>query len=186
MSKLYVVNATGQNRQIYYRLDFTVDDQGRRTDTRLVPPKMITIPARQQMQFGGELHPQELHEIIQQLEATCGAVSTEEIRTAKARGVVKLVWSQDRPVPRPILEDVVNHNVGILSDQGAERRRSLAVAADAGLTQLVERPLPKLEMEFEQVEEDADLPGMLKEGLRIRHPEIDRPTPKRGRPRKVA
>ena len=53
MARLYVANCTGQHRIVNYRLDFTVDDQGRRTSERLVPYKSQQVPARQQMMFGG-------------------------------------------------------------------------------------------------------------------------------------
>lgn len=182
MARLYVVNATGQNRIVNYRLDYTVDDQGRRTSERLVPYKSITIPARQQVPFGGDLHPLQIADIVEQLERTCGAVHVDAIRTAKAKGVVKMVWSQDKPVTLAVCRDVVDHNINRLSEQGEERRRTLALVADAQLTQLVDKPLPKLEMEFEQMEEDPDLPGRLTEGLRVNHkPQAEKASKPRSR-----
>lgn len=187
MARLYVVNCTGQNRIVNYRLDYTVDEQGRRTSERLVPYKSITIPARVQMPFGGDLFPGQLEQIVQQLEQTCGAVNVSEVRTAKARGVVKMIWSEGKPVPVAVLKDVVQHNMGRLAEIGEERRRSLAMVADVQLSNLIDRPAPKLEMEFEQVEEDPDLPAArLEEGLRISRPAANDPAPKRGRSRKAA
>lgn len=187
MARLYVVNATGQNRVVNYRLDYTVDDQGRRTSERLVPYRTQMIPARQQMPFGGDMHPMQISDIVQQLERTCGAVSVDQIRTAKKMGVVRMVWQEDRPIPRAILKDVVEHNVGLLSEQGATRRRQLALVADQQLTNMIDKTPAKLEMEFEQVEEDADLPGRLTEGLRVKHGDrVDNPPAKRTRSRKVA
>ena len=168
MARLYVVNCTGQNRIVNYRLDFTVDEQGRRTSERLTPYKSVNIPARSQMPFGGDLFPTQMEQIVQQLESACGAVNINEIRTAKARGPVKMIWSEGKPVPVSILKDVVAHNMGKLSELGEARRRNLAIAADMQLSNLIERPSPKMEMEFEQVEEDPDLPAKrLTEGLRI-------------------
>lgn len=186
MARLYVVNCTGQNRIVNYRLDYTVDDQGRRTSERLVPFKSITIPARAQVPFGGDLHPLQISDIVGQLERTCGAVHVDDVRTAKKMGVVKMIWSQDKAVSFAVLKDVVDHNINRLSEQGAERRRTLALVADQQLTNLVDRPLPKLEMEFEQVEEDPDLPGRLTEGLRVNHKPAPQEAPKRRSSRRVA
>lgn len=182
MSRLYVVNCTGQHRIVNYRLDYTVDDQGRRTSERLMPYKSITIPARQQAPFGGDLHISQVEDIVQQLESTCGAVNVNDIRTAKAKGPVKMIWSLDKPVTVAVLKDVVQHNMGALTEQGANRRRQLALVADAQLSQLVEREPVKMEVEFEQMEEDADLPGRLAEGLRMgRRPENKAPPLKKAR-----
>ncbi len=193
MARLYVCNATGQNRIVNYRLDYTVDNEGRRTSERLVPYKSIMVPARTQMPFGGDLHPMQISEIVQQIEKTCGAVAAENIRTAKRMGVVKMVWQQDRPISRAVLKDVVDHNMGLLSDQGAERRRTLALAVDMQMTdhtaQFGMRAPAKLEMEFEGVEEDENLPdpSRLTEGLRVAHRPAAAPEPRKvGRPRKAA
>ncbi len=183
MSKLYVVNCTGQQRQINYRMDYTVDDQGRRTDSRLMPYRSQLVPARQQMQLGGDWYPGQIEDIVQQLEATCGAVNAFEIKKAKTLGVVKLVWQLDRPVAQAVLKDVVDHNVELLSDQGAARRRQLALAADTTLGQLIGADPTKMELEFEQVEDEADFGARLTEGLRVKHRAPEAPAPKRSRRR---
>lgn len=179
MSRLYVVNCTGQNRIVNYRLDYTVDDQGRRTSERLVPYKSITVPARAQVPFGGDLHITQVQDIVQQLEKTCGAVEVSNVRTAKRMGVVKMIWSLDKPVTISVLKDVVSHNTITLSDQGAARRRQLALVADAQLGRLIDGDPVKLEMEFEQMEEDEDLPGRLTEGLRVQRDPRQNPAPRK-------
>lgn len=184
MAKLYVVNCTGQHRAVNYRLDYTIDDQGRRTSERLMPYKTINIEPRRQIQFGGEYHPSQISELVEQLEATCGAVNVDNVRTAKKMGVVKMIWSVDKTVPLPILKDVVEHNRERLSQLGAERRERLALMADAGLTQLAGSTLPKLEVEFEQVEEDENFQGRLTEGLRLNYG--NSPRGRGGRGRKAA
>lgn len=187
MARLYVVNCTGQNRVVNYRLDFTVDEQGRRTSERLNPYKSITIPPRTQVPFGGDLFTTQLEQIVQQLEATCGAVNVNDIRTAKARGPVKMLWSEGKPIALPILKDVVEHNMQALTEIGEERRRRLAMAADVQLAGLIEREPPKLEMEFEQVEDDPDLPGKrLEEGLRIQRRPSPAPSPAKSKGRRKA
>ena len=179
MAKLYVVNCTGQNREIYYRLDYTIDDTGRRISERLVPYRKQTIPARQQVQFGSDWHAVQIQEIIGQLEKTCGAVHVDMVRTAKKMGVVKLIWQLDKPISYPILKDVVDHNAHLLSDQGAARRAQLALAADTNLASILGQEPTKMEMEFEQFEEDPDLPGKLAEGIRVKRDSSPAPAPKK-------
>lgn len=184
MSKLYVVNATGQNRSVNYRLDYTVDDQGRRTSERLVPYKTQSIRAREQVQFGTDWHPLQVQSIIAQLEETCGAHHVDAIRTAKRMGVVKMVWSLDKPVSAAVLRDVVDHNMGVLSTQGEQRRRNLAIAADLNLQTILNAEPQKLEMEFEGVDNDADAPK-LTEGFRVKR-DVAAPKPKPSRARRAA
>lgn len=186
--RLYVVNCTGQNRAVNYRLDYTVDDLGRRTSEKLVPYRTQLVPARQQMPFGGDWHPLQIQDIVEQLEKTHGAVNAINVRTAKRMGVVKMIWQEDKPVSRPICEDVMAHNMGLLSEQGATRRRQLALVADQQLANLIDKPVAKMEMEFEQVEEDADLPTSrrLEEGLRVRHESHGPAEPAKRRTRRAA
>jgi hypothetical protein len=173
MAKLYVVNCTAQLRQVFYRLDFSVDEKGNRIDGRALPPKYIEIPAGAQVQFGGDLFPGQIEQLVQQLEFSCGAVNVNEVRTAKAQGVVKLIWSLDKPVPRPVCEDVKAHNMGTLTQIGVERRRNLAIISDFGLQQIAEQNgsgnSARFDMEFESVgEEDPEMTApRLEEGLRI-------------------
>jgi hypothetical protein len=184
MSRLFVVNCTAQNRQVYYRLDFAVDGNGNRMDARILPPKYLEIPAGAQVQFGGDLFPGQADQLIQQLEFSAGAVAMDQIRTAKANGVVKLIWSLDKPIPRAICDDVKAHNMGRLADLGVERRKNLAIVSDYGLRELANElggnQSAGLEMEFESVgQSDPDMTApKLEEGLRINS------TGKRGRSRK--
>lgn len=181
MARLYICNATGQNRIVNYRLDYTVDDMGRRTSERLVPYKSQLIPARAQVQFGGDFHPMQISDIVQQLELNCGAVHVDAIRTAKKIGVVKLIWSQDRSISKAVCVDVIDHNMGLLTDQGAERRQRLALVIDQQLTNLIEKTPPKLEVEFESVGEDSEFHEALAEGIRVNHATKAPPPPTKKR-----
>jgi hypothetical protein len=186
MARLYVVNATGQNLIVNYRLDFTIDDLGRRTSEKLVPYKFLQIPARQQVPFGGDWHPIQIAEIVQQLEKAYGAAHVSNVKTAKLRGRVKIVWSQDQKVSHAICNDVYHHNLGFLTDQGEERRRNLAVLADMQLTDLIDKTPPKMELEFEGVEDDEDGPARLTEGIIVKHRAAPPPPAKRTRARRAA
>lgn len=189
MSRLFVVNCTAQNRQVYYRLDFAVDGNGNRMDARTIPPKYLELKAGEQVQFGGELFPGQADQLIQQLEFSAGAVGLDEIRTAKAKGVVKLIWSLDKSIPRVICDDVKAHNMGMLTDLGVKRRQNLAIVSDYGLREIAgemgNTQSTGFEMEFESVgQSDPDMTApKLEEGLRIQNKGESAPRG-RGRPAK--
>ena len=157
MGKLYVTNTTGQNQIVNWRLDF--DERGNSANYRLSPYKSLPIPARTQVQFGGDWHITQITEIVDQLISGWGAVSPDQIRTAKARGPIKMIYSLDRPVALPILKDVVAHNISELSEQGMKRRQNLALVANAQMNVAIEHEAPKFEIEFETEEgtEDSDM-----------------------------
>lgn len=187
--KLFVSNCTGQNRVVYIRLDYAVDENGRRVNEKTPPPRMRELGAREQVMFGEFIHPSQMQETIEQLEAM-GAVHVDAVRTAKMTGQVKMVWSQDKPIPYPLLKDVVEHNMEYLSEEGTLRRQRLAVASDALLTRdiaaIPEVGEPRMfEAEFESdEEEDPDTPGLVAQGVTIPHTRRapDKPKPKtRGR-----
>jgi hypothetical protein len=151
---------------------------------------MQEIPARMQIQFGGELYPTQMTDIIQQLESTFSAVHADAIRTAKAKGRVKMVWQQDKPISAAVMKDVYEHNVGYLKEDGVQRRKIAALVADrivSGVTN--EYPDVKeptlMEVEFEaDDEEETDTPGLVEEGYRVARSNTT--APKRGRARRAA
>jgi len=158
MAKLFVVNATGQDMVVNFRTEFTVNDRGERTTERNRPYKSITVPARKQVLFGGDLVIEHIHKIIRQIERSCNAVPMQEIRTAKARGPVRMIYNIDREIPRAILKDVVQHNLAALTELGEERRRRLAVGASFTMGQLSDptATVANTEVEFESVGDTSD------------------------------
>lgn len=189
--KLFCANCTGQNFIVFTRVDYSVDDQGNKVGgDRSLPPRMQEIPARAQIQFGGELFPGQMSDIVQQLEATFGAYPASDIRTAKAKGQVKMLWQQDKPISAPIMKDVYEHNIGFLSEEGVKRRRTLAVAADRAMADITGaipdvKQSAVMEVEFEADDEEDPLsPGLVEEGYRVSR--STESAPKRGRPRKFA
>ena len=189
MAKLFVANCTGQRVGVNYRLDFSLDGEGRPLYGQPNRPyRTIYIEPREQIPFGGDWHITQISELVQVLENSCGAVHLNDIKTAKAKGPVKLIWSQDKPIPLAILKDVYLHNVAELSSEGDKRRRRLALAANMGINTAAEGNLQTFEMEFETESStvDQDLPSpTLEAGLRIINEPGQRPGPK-GRSRKAA
>jgi hypothetical protein len=90
--RIFVLNATGQNQLFNYRLDYLVDDKGHRMPGTAKPYRSLPIPARTQIQLGGDWDPVQASEIIEQLESSAsGGVHLMNIKTAKAVGQVRLV-----------------------------------------------------------------------------------------------
>ena len=108
-----------------------------------------------------------------------------DIRTAKAKGLVRLVWNQDLPIPRAVVDDVIGHNKGVLVQDGERRRRQMAIAADYRLREIADetgiRAESPLEMEFEMAGDGDDEISKLESGFRVQATEAHRG---RGRPRK--
>lgn len=191
MSKLYVLNPTNQRQQVYYRIDFALDEKGNRIEGRKLPPKYQIIEPGHQVQFGPEFMPTEVGDVIQQIEESNNAVCVDHIKTAKAKGVVRLVWALDTHITRPICEDVMAHNMDRLSDIGAKRRRAMAINTDYALREIFNDPQNELNgqqiglvMEVESTgQEDPNYTApRLAEGLKIQTP-ADAPEPQRGRRR---
>ena len=186
MSLLFVLNPTVQHKRVWYRLDYSLDGDGNKIHGRENHPKYLDIPAGHQIKFGGDWHVMQISEIVQQLEFGAGAVPMADIKTAKAKGLVHLVWNQDTPIPRPICEDVKAHNMGYLTQEGDERRHRMAVAADYRLREISEETgmgdAPSLEMEYEMAGEGDEEVSRLERGFRVQRP-ADAPRG-RGRPRK--
>lgn len=195
MVLLYIANPTNQHRQVTYRLDYTVDDKGNRTSTSLLPFKHQDIPAGQQRPVGGDLHITQVEEIVKQL-SPYGLVAMMEMKTAKARGKVPLIFNLDRPVPRAIMQDAQDHNMGVLSGEGETRRRAAAIASSNALANQVSgQGIPdvkepgKFELEFEQVTQDENYAKTnLAEGLKVvrGHGQPAPKPPTRSRRRKAA
>lgn len=192
--RIYIANPTNQPKTVNYRLDYTVDEHGNRTSQRLLPYRTENIPAGRQVPVGGDLFISQIEEIVKQL-APYGLVAQLEMKTAKARGKVALIFNLDKPVPAAIMKDAQDHNAGVLNTQGADRRRLAAVASNDSLANAVSgQGIPdikepkKFEVEFEQMTADENYPDAnLADGLKVIRNHAKPPAaPKRARARKAA
>lgn len=155
--RIYVLNATGQNQIFNYRLDYLVDSDGNKMVGTAKPYRSLPIPARTQIQLGGDWDPVQAQEIISQLEsAAAGGVHLMDIKTAKAKGQVRLVWQQDKIIPRAICDDVFHHNVHYLSSEGERRRKQMALAGNATADAIVGEAASAFSMEVETVDQASD------------------------------
>lgn len=184
--RIYVLNATGQHQVFNYRFDFLVDDEGRKMVGTAKPYRTLEIPARTQVQLGGDWNPVQAQELIQQIEASAvGGVHVQNVKTAKAKGQVRLVWSQDKIIPRAICDDVFHHNVQYLAGEGERRRQQMALANSATTDAAIGEVASGFAIEVETVDESSDsVSPRLDRGYRVDKTARAAP-PKQGR-RKAA
>ena len=181
--RIYVLNATGQNQIFNYRLDYMVDDKGNRMPGTAKPYRSLSIPARQQIPLGGDWNPIQAQEIIQQLEnEAVGGVHLMAIKTAKARGQVRLVWQQDKAIPRAICDDVFHHNVGYLSTEGERRRKQMALGNNATADAAIGEEASSFAIEVETIEPASDsVDPSLSAGYRVSKAASPKTAPKASR-----
>lgn len=155
--RIYVLNATGQNTVFNYRFDFLVDGDGRKMVGTAKPYRTLQVPARTQVQLGGDWDPVQAQELIEQLERpACGGTHVSNIKTAKAAGVVRLVWSQDKTISRAICDDVYQHNIAYLAGDGDRRRKQMALANSATTDAAIGQIASGFAIELETVTEGTD------------------------------
>lgn len=185
MGKIYVVNCTGQFTDLHYRTAFAIDPNGNRMDGRNLAPIVKHMRPGEQVELGKDFSVNEITAVIEELEKF-GAAPVEDVRTAKAKGFVRFVYSLDKPVPRPVCVDVKEHNLGFLTVKGDELRKRAAIASDHNIRRTIaditgqEDAGPKVEIEFSAAETLDEKASGFEQGFRIE------PAPRgRGRPRKA-
>lgn len=146
MPRLFVANCTNQNYTFYYRLDFRAEGQDINPNLKI--PKTLPIRSGRQIPFPGDLHEQQIKELISQLRRY-GALDVSEVK-GKIRTVVPLVFSIGSPVSEHIMRHVHGLNNGIKINEGEVRRSAAAVAANEALTSHVGDAPPEFEVSIEQ------------------------------------
>ena len=90
------------------------------------------------------------------------------IKTAKAKGQVRLVWQQDKTIPRAICDDVFHHNVHHLSSEGERRRQQMALGNSATADAAIGESAASFAIEVETVTTaDDSVDPSLSAGYRI-------------------
>ena len=183
--RIFVLNATGQIQIFSYRLDFMTDEKGHRIPGTAKPFRSLPIPARTQMPLGGDWDPVQAGEIIRQLEnPAVGGVHLMDIKTAKVKGQVRLVWQQDKAIPRAICDDVYHHNVNYLSMEGERRRRQMALGNNATADAAIGESASSFAIEVETVEAaDDSVDPTITAGYRVKK---NAPAPRSARKKRAA
>lgn len=175
--KLYVGNCTKQKQRIYYRLDFAPD--GSQTQNpKFNPPRHQDIPPGRQLPLGGELQIHQIEAIVSQLN-TYGMVGASEVGQLKK--YAPYVFDVDKPVSARVLQAVIDVNDRVKSEEGSQRRKKAAIAANQNLVaQIAEENFrvaqdnltmnekPLFEVGIEQ-EEPGEGPSIA-EGFKIEYP----------------
>lgn len=188
MAKLYIANCTQQNQHIYYRLDVMADGE-RSTIQRFNPPKKSPlIKAGKQIPLGNDLHPNQIAELVDQLNRF-GMAGVADL--SRLQGVVPWLFNIDIPVTPNQIRAVVQHNAGVLTYEGKARREAAAVAAGhvvqaSGIDDHIETK--KFEVTVEQIEDENTKGPLISEGFKVasRIEDVPQAKNKGGRPRKAA
>lgn len=182
--KLYIANCTRQTMQLHYRLDFQNDgalDPRRQAQQA----KQQTIQAGKQDIIGGDLHLNQIQDIVDQLQKY-GLRAVKEVPELKttvkrldpnSRSPVPMIFNVDRSVSLDTIKTVMAINANIQVDQGVERRRRAAVAvpdiiahrvneqfAQAGLD---ETATDNVQTAFEQLEQSEAGEKTIAEGYKV-------------------
>lgn len=173
MPKLWIANATSQVQQFTYWLPE-------------MPRSFVQeVPIGSQTMIAGKDLPQSaIDGILKQHEIYGLASANQAFRQRKFSGVV---YSIDKPVRLDILQELVNHHRGVLTERGKQLRQEAAIATDDYIqNQMMDQQMPgrlqELEMLVEETERDQrdDSPEVA-EGTRVSHREADDKAPPRRR-----
>ena len=164
MQKLYIANCTRQHQTICYRLDFDRDGTRMPNPQQRMPLEERIAPGKQEPLSGGELHENAIAHIIRQL-TPFGLLHVKE--TSRQDGVCPWVYDLDRPVAPEIIAEVFAYNQGVRSEEGKERRRLAAVAANEFLNDKAGEQPRALEVSVEQLDQSEFQESRIEEGYRI-------------------
>jgi len=191
MSKLYIANTLKQAQIIFYRMEFD-SDGGPNAMRRFQPAKQSpTIPKGRQIVLGGDLAMPQIENIVAQLERV-GLVAEKDVNHLV--GLVPYLYNVDHPVRAESIKKVLDHNSGVLVNQGRVRREAAAIAARASLeTEAQQAQInPSLyEASIETEDAGENDVGTVDEGYRVENkiadvPEAQRPSPSKIKSRRGA
>jgi hypothetical protein len=185
MAKLYIANPTRQRQVVCYRLDFNKDGEpeGLR---RFQPARQQDVEPGRQVQLGGDMHMNQITDIVEQL-AAYGLIGVVDV--PRMQGKVTYLYSIDRPVPAEAMRKVIAHNEAVLIDDGKGRRMRAAVATNELVQQTVSHqfaergiddvPVDRTSVTFEQEEQSEAGEKRIAEGYKVSPDAPMRPTPRK-------
>jgi len=173
MSRLYIANCTKQNQMIYYRLDFNNRGEPEK-NARFQPAKQQEIPPGRQIILGGDFHPTQIEDIVQQL-VPYGLIGVTDVPRQKK--VAPFVFNVDKPVPADIMRNVSHINSEVQIEEGKLRRQKAAIAVNDLVTQRVaaeflnqgvtDEPTQNLSLAIEQEEQSENGEKRIAEGFKV-------------------
>jgi hypothetical protein len=178
MASLFIANCTQQTREIYYRLDFDVDGKKKDTNRRFEPARKQTIPPGKQALIGSSgMHMMQIEDIVGQL-VPYGLHGVVDLARREPLTTVPLVFNVEKPVPKAVMERVVEENKIALVNQGKERRQKAAIGTNNMVQQTLARQMAAaniestdepigVEVAFEQLEQSEAGEKRIEEGYRV-------------------
>ena len=173
MSRLYIANCTKQNQTVYYRLDFNNRGEPEK-NTRFQPAKQQEIPPGRQIILGGDFHPTQIEDIVQQL-VPYGLIGVTDVPRQKV--VAPFVFNVDRPVPADIMRNISAVNSAVQIEQGKMRRQKAAIAVNDLVSQRVaqeflnqgitDEPTQDISLAIEQEDQSEAGEKMIAEGFKV-------------------
>lgn len=166
--RLYIANVTRQEHIVCYRL-------GASAGQKFTPHKQQPIPAGRQVQVGGDFTMPQIDEIVHQL-APYGMIGVVDVPRL-GKNIAPLVYNIDRPVSTEVMRKVRGGNELVMIEDGSDRRRKAAVAANNLVQQAVaeeyaknnvdQEPPDKTEVTFEQLDQSEEGEKRIEEGYRV-------------------
>lgn len=155
--KMYLGNCTQQNQVIFYRLP------------GIPSPRQQEVRIGTQIQIAGELTPEQIDSIVNQLRPY-GMVRVDEIDRTKP--FIGMCYQMDKPIKIELIMRAIEHNKIVLTERGQRIRQEAAVATTQTIEQqLAGTPgaLKSLEIEVSEVPaKDGMTPSTgFNEGLRV-------------------
>ena len=159
MGYLHIANCLRQDQIIVYRLG--VNREGD-VDERLKfsAPKSQTIKGcsdgriRQEV-LGGDLHPNQMNQIIEQLEIY-GLIAAMDVPNNLPKRQVPYIYNIGAPVPPEAMKAVYDHNFETKTYEGADRRKKAAVGANRALMDQTGNTPGEFDVEIEQEDPSPD------------------------------
>src|ERR1700680_4580579 len=175
MSRLCIANPTLQHQIICYRLDYSKEGE-LNANSKYQPARQQDCAPGRQVLIGGDFHPMQIKEIVEQL-TTFGLIKIEDV-TRLGRMPVTYIASVDKAVPAAVIQMVRDHNSQLRVEEGHERRKKAAVASEQIVQNTVANQLADFGIEaqperttvaFEQLDQSEAGEKRIEEGYKIEH-----------------
>jgi hypothetical protein len=160
-----------------YRLEFNEKGQERRD-----APCQQDVPARKQVQFGGDMTLDQLETVVGQL-TRYGMIGCVDV--PRLRAIAPLVFNVDKPVPREIMERVRDISSAIKIEQGRLRRQKAAISVNEMVQRVVNQQFvdagfpevatDQIDVGIEQLEQSEAGERTIAEGFHLRPGSDGRP-----------
>ena len=128
MPRLYVANPTPQTQTVCFRIEHDNNGNLKDTNRRFQGHQQQDIPPGRQVQLGGDMHDNQIKDIVEQL-GRYGMVDVSDV-SRPPNIKIPYICSVGREVPASVMQRVQFHNSNIATEDGRARRAAAAVASN--------------------------------------------------------